>query len=107
MGPLVQSTIGAFIHPLEQKRGIEAFLQSLGTQCHVYVGTGLGEITITHNESLAFDRALRKWNEFWAASERCSALRAHVDGERDANAPRDPEEFPIGSEDGNDAKHAW
>src|SRR5438105_4390862 len=107
MGPMVQFTIGAFIQSLSQNRGIETYLQSLGTQCHVYVGTGLGEITVTYEQCLAFDRAMRKWNEFWASPERCAALRAHIDGDRDPAAPGDPEEFPIGSEDWIEAKHAW
>ena len=107
MGPMVQFAIGSFIQSLSQNPGIEQYLQSLGTQCHVYVGTGLGELTIQHDESLAYDRALRRWNEFWGAPERCAALRAHVDGERDTHAPPDPEELPIGSEAWIDAKHAW
>ena len=107
MGPMVQFAIGAFIQSLGQNDGIEQYLQSLGTQCHVYVGTGLGEITIEHAESLAYDRAMRRWNEFWAAPERCAPLRAHLDGDRNNDAPRDPEEFPIGSEAWIDAKHDW
>ena len=107
MGPMVKMCIGAFIQSLTQNPGIEEYLQSLGTQAHVYIGSGLGEITVTAAETLAYDRALRKWNEFWAAAERCTPLRAHVDGERDPAAPRDPEEFAIGSEDWIDAKHAW
>lgn len=107
MGPMVQYAIGAFIQSLAQNKGIEKYLQSLGTQCHVYVGTGLGEITITHEQALVHERATRRWNEFWAAPERCSAFRAHVDGQRDAAAPRDPEELPIGSEVWIDAKHDW
>jgi len=69
--------------------------------------TGLGDITVTHEAVLDYDRAQRKWNEFWAAPERCEPLREHLDGDRDSGAPRDPEEFPIGSEDWIDAKHAW
>lgn len=107
MGPMVQFCIGAFIQSLTQNPGIEQFLQSLGTECHVYVGTGLGELTVAAAETLSFDRAMRKWNEFWASPERCAALRAHVDGDRDAAAPTDPEEFAVGSEDWIDAKHAW
>ena len=107
MGPMVQSCIGAFIQSLSQNPGIEEYLQSLGTKAHVYIGTGLGELTVTAAETIAYDRALRKWNEFWAAPERCAALRAHIDGERDPEAPRDPEELVIGSEDWIDAKHAW
>jgi len=107
MGPMVQYAIGAFVQSLWQNSGIEEYLQSLGTQCHIYVGTGIGDITVTHEGVSSYDRAQRKWNEFWAAPERCAALRAHVDGDRDASAPRDPEEFPIGSEDWIEAKHAW
>src|SRR5712691_9918600 len=107
MGPMVQYAIGAFLQSLSQNPGMETYLQSLGTKCHVYVGTGLGEITVTHEEALKHERALRRWNEFWAAPERCSALRVHMDGNRDPKAPRDPKQFPVGSEAWIDAKHAW
>src|SRR5581483_11230254 len=59
------------------------------------------------HEALAHERALRRWNEFWAAPERCAALREHLDGARDPAAPRDPDEFTVGSEEWIDAKHAW
>jgi 3-oxoacyl-[acyl-carrier-protein] synthase II len=107
MGPMVQYAIGAFLQSLSQNPGMETYLQLLGTKCHVYVGTGLGEITVTHEETLRHERALRRWNEFWAAPERCSALRTHIDGKPDAAAPRQAEEFPIGSEAWIEAKHAW
>jgi 3-oxoacyl-[acyl-carrier-protein] synthase II len=107
MGPMVQTCIGAFIQSLTQNPGIEDYLQSLGTQAHVYIGSGLGEITVTTAETMKYDRAQRKWNEFWAAPERCAAVRAHIDGEHDPAAPPHPEEFTIGSEDWIDAKHAW
>ena len=108
MGPMVQYAMGAFIQSLRQNDGIEAYLQSLGTKCHVYVGTGLGEITVQHDQSIRYDRALRRWNEFWAAPERCAALRAHTEGGGTAgDAPADPATFPIGSEAWIDAKHEW
>ncbi len=107
MGPMVQFAIGAFIQSLEQNPGIEEYLQRLGTRCHVYVGTGIGDITITQTEAVRYERALRRWNEFWAAPERCAPLRAHLDGESDANAPRNPAELPIGSETWIEAKYDW
>src|ERR1051326_6068171 len=97
MGPMAQYAIGAFIQSLGQNPGIEQYLQSLGTQAHVYVGTGVGDLGVHHNASMQYERAQRRWNEFWAAPERCAALRAHVDGNAEPAAPRDPEEFPIGS----------
>jgi len=107
MGPMVQSCIGAFIQSLSQNPGIEEYLQSLGTKAHVYIGTGLGELTVTAAETLVYDRALRKWYEFWAAPERCAALRAHRGGQPDPAAPQNPKELTAGSEDWIDAKHAW
>ena len=99
MGPMVQYAIGAFIQSLEQNPGIEAYLQSLGTRCHVYVGTGLGDITVTAEEALRLDRAQHRWNEFWAKPERCEPLREHFNGEEhDPHAPRDPSGLFVGSE---------
>jgi 3-oxoacyl-[acyl-carrier-protein] synthase II len=105
MGPMVQYAIGAYIQSLDQNPGIETYLQSLGTKCHVYVGTGLGEVTVQHEQSLVYDRALRKWNEFWAAPERCTARQQHLDGQVDAAAPADASTLPLGSEAWIDAKH--
>jgi 3-oxoacyl-[acyl-carrier-protein] synthase II len=107
MGPMVQYAIGAFIQSLGQNAGLEQYLQALGTKCHVYVGTGLGDITIAQTEALSYDRAFRRWNEFWAKPERCSPLRRHLDGEADAAAPQDPAELALGTEEWIDAKHAW
>lgn len=107
MGPMVQYAMGAFIQSLSQNPGIEQYLQSLGLRTHVYVGTGLGEITITYEQSLRFERALHRWNEFWAAPERSAALRAHLGGEADPNAPTDPKQFTLGSEEWIDTRRAW
>jgi 3-oxoacyl-[acyl-carrier-protein] synthase II len=107
MGPMVKFAIGSFIQSLQQNPGIESYLQSLKTRCHVYVGTGLGDITITQTEALNHERALRRWNEFWAAPERCTALWLHLEGNVDAAAPSNPDEFTIGSEEWIEAKYAW
>lgn len=108
MGPMVKYAIGAFIQSLGQNPGLEQYLHSLGTACHVYVGTGLGDITITQEQSVLYDRKLRRWNAFWAAPERCTPLRLHLDGEKTAtSAPPSPAALEVGSEDWIDAKHRW
>jgi 3-oxoacyl-[acyl-carrier-protein] synthase II len=107
MGPVVQYAIGSFIQSLEQNPGIETYLQSLGTRCHIYVGTGLGDLTVTTAEAVRFERATRRWNEFWASPDRCAALRRHLSGESDPNALRNPAELAVGSEEWIDAKHDW
>lgn len=107
MGPVVQYAIGAFIQSLGQNPGIEQYLQDLGMKCHIYVGTGIGDITVTQREALAYERVLRRWNEFWAAPERCSALRRHLEGEHDPEAPQNPSEIPIGTEAWIETKYDW
>jgi 3-oxoacyl-[acyl-carrier-protein] synthase II len=107
MGSVVQYAIGAFIQSLSQNPGIEEYLQSLGTACHVYIGTGIGDIAITQKEALAYEKSLRRWNEFWARPERCEPLRRHQDGERDESAPSDPADHQLGTEEWIDAKHEW
>ncbi len=107
MGPMVKYAIGSFIQSLSQNQGIEKYLQTLGTKCHVYVGTGLGELTVASTEAVRYDRAQRRWNEFWGAAERCEPLRRHRAGQADSGAPRNPGELPIGSEAWIDAKHEW
>jgi 3-oxoacyl-(acyl-carrier-protein) synthase len=107
MGPMVQFAIGAFVQALGQNPGIEQYLQSLGTQCHVYIGTGIGDITVTQEQTLAYERALRRWNEFWARPERCAALRRHQEGQADGDAPPDPAQLELGTEAWIEGKHAW
>jgi 3-oxoacyl-(acyl-carrier-protein) synthase len=107
MGCVAQFAMGSFIQSLQQNPGIETYLQQLGEKCHVYVGTGLGDIPTQFEESLKYDRAKRRWNAFWAAPERCLAVREHLAGNIDAEAPRDPSDLEVGSEEWIDAKHAW
>jgi len=107
MGPMVQFAIGAFVQSLGQNPGIEQYLQSLGTQCHVYIGTGIGDITVTQEQTLVYERTLRRWNEFWARPECCAALRRHQEGPADSDAPPDPAQLQLGTEAWIEAKHAW
>lgn len=62
---------------------------------------------MTQTESQAYDRAFRRWNEFWAAPNRCAPLREHLAGEAAADAPQNPSELELGTEDWIEAKYAW
>lgn len=107
MGPVVQYAMGSFIQSLTQNPGIEQFLQTLEEQAHVYVGTGIGDIPVQHEQSLRYDRAQRRWNEFWATPERCAPLRDHLSGKSAPGAPVNPDTSRIGTEDWIEAKYAW
>ncbi len=77
MGQPVQYAVGAFIQALGQNPGLEAELKALGTEAHIYIGTGLGDMPTHYEQSLRLYRSQRHWNRFWASAERNSALRAY------------------------------
>lgn len=97
--------VGAFIQALDQNPGIELELSRLGTEAHVYVGTGIGNIGTIHDATLQLHRAQRRWNRFWAQPERNAALRAHLAGQIDADAPTSPE--AAGDDERETAEEAW
>jgi 3-oxoacyl-[acyl-carrier-protein] synthase II len=107
MGPVAQYAIASFIQALDTNTGMEQYLQELGERCHVYIGTGLGDVSVNHQESIKYERARRRWNEFWAHPERCQARRDHEGGATDPDAPPSPSEKEIGSEEWFDAKQLW
>jgi 3-oxoacyl-[acyl-carrier-protein] synthase II len=70
--------VGAFIQSLSQNPGIEKELRELGTQAHVYVGTGLGSLDTIYKASIALYKSQLEWDAFWAAPERCSQLPQYL-----------------------------
>ncbi|MGD8395044.1 MAG: beta-ketoacyl synthase N-terminal-like domain-containing protein [Candidatus Eiseniibacteriota bacterium] len=78
MGNNVLYAVGAFIQALGQNPGLEETLRALGIDTHVYVGTGVGDIPLMYELNLAYYRAQRRWNRFWADPERNEPLRAYL-----------------------------
>lgn len=77
-----QYAIGSFIQALGQNPGMEAELQNLAQQAHVYVGTGVGSLDTTYRASIRLHEAQRRWNAFWARPENNSAVRAAGEEQR-------------------------
>ena len=98
MDPITLFAVGAFIQSLGQNPGLEEELQRLGTETHVYVGCGIGNIFTLAQATLALDRAQRTWDRFWA--ERNPAKK-----EGSENAPPEPQTLPF--EERADADRAW
>ncbi|MEM7051372.1 MAG: beta-ketoacyl synthase N-terminal-like domain-containing protein [Acidobacteriota bacterium] len=78
MDPTTQLAVGSYIQALRQNPGLEQELQALGTEAHVYIGTGLGALPTIYDVSIAHHRAQRRWNRFWAQPERNRALADHL-----------------------------
>jgi 3-oxoacyl-(acyl-carrier-protein) synthase len=84
--------IASFIQALGQNPGLEAELQQLKGQAHVYVANALGAFPTIHRTSIQLYRAQRRWNRFWSHPERNDALRLHEAGTARRNdAPPDPQ----------------
>lgn len=86
--------IGAFIQALGQNSGLEALLQQLGSQAHVYLGTGLGAVETMYQSSVTLHLAQQRWNRFWGSKENNSALAAYLNGQLRGvdDAPLNPAE---------------
>lgn len=101
--------VGAFIQALGQNPGLEEELARLGEAAHVYVGTGLGALPTIYDQSIAYHRASRRWNYFWAQPERNAALAAYLErGElpEDREPPPDPRNLVRG-QGRNQAEEEW
>ena len=115
MGNMVKYAIGAFIQSLGQNPGIERVLTELGHETHVYVGTGLGDLAVTHEISRTYDRAQRRWNRFWCRNEHNAELaryRAKSADERPAarealGAPGDPADLDPEHDDYEQTLDEW
>jgi 3-oxoacyl-[acyl-carrier-protein] synthase II len=111
MDPTTLYAVGAFIQSLEQNEGMESLLRELGTEAHVYVGTGLGALPTLHDASLGLVRAQRTWDRFWSDAQRNPAHARYLenpDGVR-AELPGMPVD-PATVEDPDaaaDARLAW
>lgn len=99
--------IGAFIQALGQNREMEAELQRLGAQAHIYIGMGLGNIGTIHDASIALHRAQRTWDRFWADPSRNAELRRYLtgDSEQGVNIPTDP--AVVAEDDREEAEQEW
>ena len=106
MGMPTLYAVGAFIQSHRQNPGIEEVLRELGSQAHVYIGTGLGDLPTIYDSSLVLHRAQRRWDRFWANPERNAALRSWMQTREPVEGmPPEPETVP---EDDRDlAEEAW
>jgi 3-oxoacyl-[acyl-carrier-protein] synthase II len=111
MDPTTLYAVGAFLQSLEQNSAMEGLLRELGTEAHVYVGTGLGAIPTIYDASLDYARGIRDWNRFWTAPERNAAMAAYLadpQGARRADPliPEDPARTSD-PEDAADQRLSW
>ena len=115
MGNTVKYAIGAFIQSLGQNPGIEGLLRDLGSEAHVYVGTGLGDFPLQYELVQRYHRAQQKWNRFWCRDEHNPQLREYRSasesektalGER-LGAPSDPQTVDPERDDFEETGEKW
>lgn len=107
MGDNVQFAIGATIQALRTP-GLEALVKQADDHCHVYVGSGVGDLRESYRAGAQLAKSTRTWNHFWADAARNAERRAY-DTERTtpAGAPVDPTTLPADSEERFEAVAAW
>jgi len=74
MSDNVQFAIGATIQALRAP-GIEDAVKELDEQCHVYIGSGVGDLPESYKAAATLERAMREWNHFWADPAHCTERR--------------------------------
>lgn len=108
LGMPTQFAIGAFIQSLGQNPGIESVLRELGTQAHVYIGCGLGDVPSIYDSSVDLYEAQNRWDRHWSLPENNAAVAAFLadpDSWDGPLAPADPDTVPI--EDRRMAEVDW
>ena len=110
MGLPAKYAIGAFIQAVTDRPKLEGILRELGTQAHVYVATGLGDLPTIHDQSLQHYHGKRDWNRFWTDPERNQAFKRYLSdpaGYRDehSDVPADPASVEPGER--TVAEDAW
>jgi len=110
MDPMTLYALGAFIQSLGQNPGIEEVLRELGTDAHVYVGTGVGSLPTAYDTSVRYYRAQRRWNRFWCDPTRNAELARWTAGDattRNAHPDAPPEPTTVAADERDEAQEAW
>jgi 3-oxoacyl-(acyl-carrier-protein) synthase len=115
MGLMVKYAIGAFVQSLSQNPGIETLLQDLGSEAHIYVGTGLGDLATHFSVGQEYSRAQRRWNRFWCHEEhnpRLAEFRGATPESQDRlrqelGVPEDPTELDMDDDGFDEVSESW
>lgn len=110
MGDNALFAVGALIQALGSDPSLETALRDLDDACHVYVGSGVGDLPQSYAAHGQLDRATRRWARFWASPERCAARRAYATtGAAPAGEPPppDPATLEVDSEERFEASVKW
>ena len=108
LGATIQAMCGGDAkNPLGAK--LETVARELDGACHVYIGSGVGDLPQSYDACRAIDTATRAWSQFWAAPSHCEARKAFLEtGTIEGEAPPiDPTTLPVDSEERLVARTAW
>lgn len=108
LGATIQAMCGG--DPTNPKSdALEKLARELDEECHVYVGSGVGDLPQSYQAARSLDSATRAWTQFWAAPARCPARKQFEEGGtfEGEPPPDDPSSFPIDSEERLQARTRW
>ena len=115
MGDNVLFALGATVQAMQCSDKLEKIAKELDEACHVYVGSGVGDLPQSYAAARSIDAATRVWNQFWADPVRCEARRVYEEtGTLESSSaapgtepPTDPKTLPVDSEERLEARLEW
>ena len=109
MGDNVLFALGASVQAMQSNPKLERIAKELDEACHVYVGSGVGDLPQSYAAARSLDKATRAWNQFWADPTRCPARKIFEETGDFAGAapPANPAALPVDSEERLEARLAW
>jgi len=109
MGDNVLFALGASVQAMQSNAKLERIAKELDEACHVYVGSGVGDLPQSYAAARSLDKATRAWNQFWADPTRCPARQIFEEtGDfTGAAPPANPAALPVDSEERLEARLAW
>jgi len=107
----VQFAVGATIQALRCDPKLEPLVREVDDGCHVYIGSGVGDLPESYRAAASLGRATRAWNHFWAQPERCGARQTFEAGggvpEGAPPPPSAPTSLPVDSDARFEARMEW
>lgn len=109
MGDNVLFALGATVEAISCNPKLETIAKELDEGCHVYVGSGVGDLPQSYEAARTLERATRAWNQFWADPTRCAARKTYEESGQVAGEapPADPKTLPVDSEERLAARVVW
>lgn len=104
----VKCAVGMAIQALNGNEGLEKGLKELDPRVMICIGSGFGDVQASFQAHDELEKARKSWDKFWATSKRNEVIEKFLEKKiPDNNAPQNPLDFEIDSEERALAWDKW